>query len=183
MSYQTATNYAVDPCIFPTLTRDGAPGYQKTRFGHELISELRSFCQQKSVPLHNVVATAWTLVLREYSAAESIAFALQNASKIQSLLVQVTTETTTPLTRLIQNITDRKGQPEIDLQPLSKSLQSCINTGIWYRESDHETSKTAIENSAEPQNKFAENPLVSSPAMKIVARTKLLVVCNPTLRA
>ncbi|CAG9987268.1 unnamed protein product [Clonostachys byssicola] len=142
MADHTAT---VDPCIFPTLAGYSAPGYQTTPFGHGLISELGSFCQQKSVPLHNVVATAWALVLREYSAAESVAFALQDASTTEPLLVQVRTDTTTPLVRLIRNIAGSKGDSdaqEVDVQPLSSLLQSSINTGIWYDESDRGSSKT-----------------------------------------
>lgn len=165
MADQTAT---VDPCIFPTLAGYGAPGYQTTHFGHGLISELGSFCQQKSVPLHNVVATAWALVLREYSAAESVAFALQDASTTEPLLVQVRTDTTTPLARLIRNITSSKGDSdvqEVDVQPLSRLLQSSINTGIWYDESDRGSSKTT-----QLQAGSKDNSSVSAQAIMIVAR-------------
>jgi hypothetical protein len=174
MPNETSVSYTVDPCIFPTLTQDDVDGYRKIHFAHQLISELRSFCHQESVSLHHVVAAAWALVLREYSAAENVAFALQNVAGTRSFLVQVKTQTATPIARLLRGITGRKeyfNSQEVDVQPLSKSLQSCINTGVRYHESGHENLKIAVENGAQEHDRFDDHTVVSAQVIMVMTRT------------
>lgn len=143
-----ANDVVVDPCLFPAISSATGRGTGIISFAGQIQQEqLKAFSTQRGFNIHDAVASAWTLALREYTGAETAAFAFRDAASSQSRLVQVTTEAGKPISHLVEGLSGTRQHErshEIAVLPLAEAHFSSINTAVTYN-SDNITFSEGLD--------------------------------------
>lgn len=165
-----ASDVVVDPCLFPAISSATGHGTGSISFAEQIQQEqLKALSTQRGVTIHDAVASAWTLALREYTGAETAAFALQDAAISQSRLVQVTIAVGKPISHLVEGLSGTRKHDkshEIAVLPLAESHLASINTAVTYNSDGIAFSKVSDEAALSLRKVFSKF-FLTVPSVKI----------------